>query len=188
MKTNVSVSFSNWTSWQQQLDLSGSYTDLWCQSDIVAAAVRHRGSYTDLCPAHRSWLWDSGWTSWRWCITLCAFKLLVAGIIHSSVLLGSERSLSIQAAWVSLPCVGTGVSGSFKSWLVITRNWIMKLFHVMSKRTYRERYRDYFDNLLLFQATGVVILLGLLWCKSKIETEAQIRDQVRSNILFTLLE
>ena len=109
-------------------------------------------------------------------------------------LLGLERSLSVQAAWwsswVSLPCVGTGASRSFKSWSVIICDSIMKLFCVLSKRTYREPYRDYFDNLWFFQATGVAILLGLLWWKSKIETEAQVRDQVRSwyfIVLFLLI-
>ena len=63
-----------------------------------------------------------------------------------------------------------------KDW---TTSW-WEQFRVLSKTTYRERYGDYFDNLLLFQATGVAILLGLLWWKSKIETEEQVRYQVRS--------
>ncbi|KAK9269778.1 hypothetical protein L1049_001556 [Liquidambar formosana] len=50
-------------------------------------------------------------------------------------------------------------------------------FMILSKRTYRERCRDYFDKLRLVQALGVAILLGLLWWKSKTGTEAQLRDQ-----------
>lgn len=49
---------------------------------------------------------------------------------------------------------------------------------ILSKRTYRERCSDYFDKLRLVQATGVAVLLGLLWWKSNIDTEAQLRDQV----------
>lgn len=51
-------------------------------------------------------------------------------------------------------------------------------FLILSKRTFRERFSDYFDKLRLLQAIGVAALLGLLWWKSKIETEAQLRDQV----------
>lgn len=49
---------------------------------------------------------------------------------------------------------------------------------ILSKRTFRERCSDYFDKLRLVQATGVAVLLGLLWWKSNIDTEAQLRDQV----------
>lgn len=51
---------------------------------------------------------------------------------------------------------------------------------ILSKRTYKERCRDYFDKLRLFQALGVAILLGLLWWKSVTATEAQLRDQANS--------
>lgn len=49
---------------------------------------------------------------------------------------------------------------------------------ILFKRTFRERCRDYFDKLRLVQAVGVAVLLGLLWWKSKTDTEAQLRDQV----------
>ncbi|KAH9295616.1 hypothetical protein KI387_039204, partial [Taxus chinensis] len=61
-----------------------------------------------------------------------------------------------------------------KDW---TASW-WEQFRVLSKRNFRERYTDYFDKLRFFQSIGVAILLGLLWWKSKIETEAQLRDQV----------
>ncbi|XP_024029813.1 ABC transporter G family member 26 [Morus notabilis] len=51
-------------------------------------------------------------------------------------------------------------------------------FFILSKRTFRERWRDYFDKLRLVQAVGVAVLLGLLWWKSKTDTEAHLRDQV----------
>ncbi|CAH9126780.1 unnamed protein product [Cuscuta epithymum] len=51
-------------------------------------------------------------------------------------------------------------------------------FLILSKRTYKERRRDYFDKLRLVQALGVAILLGLLWWKSVTTTEAQLRDQI----------
>ncbi|KAJ4725328.1 ABC transporter G family member [Melia azedarach] len=51
-------------------------------------------------------------------------------------------------------------------------------FLIISKRTFRERYRDYFDKLRLVQALGIAVLLGLLWWKSQTKTEAQLRDQV----------
>ncbi|MCO5597653.1 hypothetical protein L7F22_051734 [Adiantum nelumboides] len=58
-----------------------------------------------------------------------------------------------------------------------TSSWLTQ-FLVLSNRMFRERARDYFDLLRLSQAIGVAILLGLLWWQSKIETEAQLRDQV----------
>ncbi|KAK1296752.1 ABC transporter G family member 26 [Acorus calamus] len=61
-----------------------------------------------------------------------------------------------------------------KDW---TLSW-MEQFIILAKRTYRERWRDYFDVLRLIQAIGVAVLLGLLWWKSKSGTEAQLRDQV----------
>ncbi|KAF9601071.1 hypothetical protein IFM89_025537 [Coptis chinensis] len=63
----------------------------------------------------------------------------------------------------------------------VKKDWTMtwwEQFLILSKRTFRERYRDYFDKLRLVQALGVAILLGLLWWKSKTGTEAQLRDQV----------
>ena len=63
----------------------------------------------------------------------------------------------------------------------VKRDWSsswMTQFLVLSKRTFRERVRDYMDFLRLFQAIGVSILLGLLWLRSKVENEAQLRDQV----------
>uniref|UniRef100_A0A7N0V1S6 ABC transporter domain-containing protein n=1 Tax=Kalanchoe fedtschenkoi TaxID=63787 RepID=A0A7N0V1S6_KALFE len=61
-----------------------------------------------------------------------------------------------------------------KDW---TMSWVEQ-FAVIAKRTYKERCRDYFDILRLIQATGIAVLLGLLWWKSSTSTEAQLRDQV----------
>lgn len=52
-------------------------------------------------------------------------------------------------------------------------------FLILFKRTYRERWRDYFDMLRILQSLGVAVLLGLLWWKSSYATEAHLRDQVR---------
>ncbi|KAJ7963578.1 ABC transporter G family member [Quillaja saponaria] len=61
-----------------------------------------------------------------------------------------------------------------KEW---TLSWLDQ-FMILSKRTFRERCRDYFDKLRLVQALGVAVLLGLLWWKSSTDTEARLRDQV----------
>lgn len=61
-----------------------------------------------------------------------------------------------------------------KEW---TLSW-MDQFMILSKRTFRARCKDYFDKVRLIQALGVALLLGLLWWKSSINTEAQLRDQV----------
>ncbi|URD72647.1 ABC-2 type transporter [Musa troglodytarum] len=61
-----------------------------------------------------------------------------------------------------------------KDW---TSNWVEQ-FIILSKRTFRERSRDYLDTLRFSQTVGVAVLLGLLWWKSNIGTEAQLRDQV----------
>ncbi|CAA7397899.1 unnamed protein product [Spirodela intermedia] len=63
----------------------------------------------------------------------------------------------------------------------LKKDWTMtcaEQFVILSKRTFRERCSDYLDKLRLLQAIGVAVLLGLLWWKSKIETEAQLRDQI----------
>ncbi|KAG6637842.1 hypothetical protein I3843_11G201000 [Carya illinoinensis] len=63
----------------------------------------------------------------------------------------------------------------------VKRDWTLtwwEQFMVLSKRTFRERCKDYFDKLRLVQALGVAVLLGLLWWKSKIDTEAHLRDQI----------
>ncbi|GAB4845903.1 ABC transporter G member 26 [Ancistrocladus abbreviatus] len=63
----------------------------------------------------------------------------------------------------------------------VKKDWTMswwEQFMILFKRTFRERWRDYFDKLRLVQAIGVAVLLGLLWWKSKNATEAQLRDQV----------
>lgn len=49
---------------------------------------------------------------------------------------------------------------------------------IIFRRTFRERRRDYFDMLRLVQSLGVAVVLGLLWWKSKTDTEAHLRDQV----------
>ncbi|KAI7748326.1 hypothetical protein M8C21_006640 [Ambrosia artemisiifolia] len=51
-------------------------------------------------------------------------------------------------------------------------------FLILFKRTYRERWRDYFDILRIIQSLGVALLLGLLWWKSSYVTEAHLRDQI----------
>ncbi|KAM5582700.1 ABC transporter G family member 26 [Rosa sericea] len=63
----------------------------------------------------------------------------------------------------------------------VKKDWTIswgEQFMILFKRTFRERCRDYFDKLRLVQAVGVAILLGLLWWKSKTDTEAHLRDQV----------
>ncbi|CAO2831957.1 unnamed protein product [Amaranthus hypochondriacus] len=63
----------------------------------------------------------------------------------------------------------------------VKKEWSMTWldqFCILFKRTFKERRRDYFDKLRLLQALGVALLLGLLWWKSKCDTEAQLRDQV----------
>ncbi|KAL9147150.1 hypothetical protein ABFS82_13G156000 [Erythranthe guttata] len=58
-----------------------------------------------------------------------------------------------------------------------TLTWFEQ-FRILFKRTFKERWRDYFDQLRLIQSFGVAILLGLLWWKSSTATEAQLRDQI----------
>ncbi|PON86338.1 ABC transporter-like [Trema orientale] len=68
-----------------------------------------------------------------------------------------------------------------QSAIQVKKDWTLswwEQFLILSKRTYRERCRDYFDKLRLVQAVGVAVLLGLLWWKSKTDTEAHLRDQV----------
>ncbi|KAK6149432.1 hypothetical protein DH2020_016957 [Rehmannia glutinosa] len=61
-----------------------------------------------------------------------------------------------------------------KDW---TLSWFEQ-FRILFKRTFKERWRDYFDHLRLIQSFGVAVLLGLLWWKSNTATEAQLRDQI----------
>ncbi|KAK7305280.1 hypothetical protein VNO77_43183 [Canavalia gladiata] len=61
-----------------------------------------------------------------------------------------------------------------KEW---TLTWLDQ-FMILSRRTFKARCKDYFDKLRLVQALGIALLLGLLWWKSSINTEAQLRDQV----------
>lgn len=63
----------------------------------------------------------------------------------------------------------------------VKKDWTMswwEQFLILIERTYRARYKDYFDVLRLAQALGVAVLLGLLWWKSSTYTESQLRDQV----------
>lgn len=72
----------------------------------------------------------------------------------------------------------------------VKKEWSMTWldqFCILFKRTFKERRRDYFDKLRLLQALGVALLLGLLWWKSKCDTEAQLRDQVRTSICYTYM-
>lgn len=69
-----------------------------------------------------------------------------------------------------------------KDWTI---SW-WEQFRIVSKRTFKERSKDYFDKLRLVQAVGVALLLGLLWWKSKIDTEPQLRDQVLVTISKTI--
>lgn len=76
----------------------------------------------------------------------------------------------------------TKVSEGLKIAVQVKKDWTLGWFEqcrILFKRTYKERWRDYFDLLRLVQAFGVAILLGLLWWKSNTRTEAQLRDQVR---------
>lgn len=68
-----------------------------------------------------------------------------------------------------------------KDW---TLTW-MEQFRILFKRTFKERRRDYFDQLRLIQSFGVAVLLGLLWWKSSFATEAQLRDQVKEKYKLT---
>ncbi|XP_068638614.1 ABC transporter G family member 26-like [Aristolochia californica] len=61
-----------------------------------------------------------------------------------------------------------------KDWTI---SWLDQ-FMILAKRTFKERCRDYLDMLRIMQTLGVAVLLGLLWWKSEIKTEAQLRDQV----------
>ncbi|KAG8385998.1 hypothetical protein BUALT_Bualt03G0103300 [Buddleja alternifolia] len=61
-----------------------------------------------------------------------------------------------------------------KDW---TLSWCEQ-FQILFKRTFKERWRDYCDQLRLIQSFGVAVLLGLLWWKSNTSTEAQLRDQI----------
>ncbi|CAH8260300.1 unnamed protein product [Arabidopsis lyrata] len=63
----------------------------------------------------------------------------------------------------------------------VKKDWTLSWwdqFLILSRRTFRERRRDYFDKLRLVQSLGVAVVLGLLWWKSKTDTEAHLRDQV----------
>ncbi|KAL2483688.1 ABC transporter G family member 26 [Forsythia ovata] len=63
----------------------------------------------------------------------------------------------------------------------VKKDWTLtwwEQFRILCKRTFKERWRDYFDQLRLVQALGVAVLLGLLWWKSNTKTEAQLRDQI----------
>ncbi|XP_010542511.1 PREDICTED: ABC transporter G family member 26 isoform X1 [Tarenaya hassleriana] len=63
----------------------------------------------------------------------------------------------------------------------VKKDWTLSWwdqFLIIFRRTFRERCRDYFDKLRFVQALGIAVLLGLLWWKSKTDTEAHLRDQV----------
>lgn len=63
----------------------------------------------------------------------------------------------------------------------VKKDWTLSWwdqFLIISRRTFRERRIDYFDKLRLVQSLGVAVVLGLLWWKSKTDTEAHLRDQV----------
>jgi len=73
------------------------------------------------------------------------------------------------------------VSEPLRVAIQVKKDWTIswwEQFMILSRRTLRERYREYFDTLRLVQAVGVAVLLGLLWWKSNTATEAQLRDQV----------
>lgn len=83
------------------------------------------------------------------------------GILHE---VGTKVSKRLQIAIRQKSC----------GWTV---SWVEQLV-ILTKRTYRERCWDYFDNVRILQSIGVAVLLGLLWWKSKIGTEAELRDQI----------
>ncbi|WJX60438.1 ABC transporter G member 26 [Trifolium repens] len=62
-----------------------------------------------------------------------------------------------------------------KEW---TLSWLDQFVNILYKRTFKARCMEYFDILRLVQALGIALLLGLLWWKSTINTEVQLRDQV----------
>ncbi|KAI4340007.1 hypothetical protein MLD38_024887 [Melastoma candidum] len=65
--------------------------------------------------------------------------------------------------------------------ICVKKDWSLswwEQFLILSRRTFKERCRDYFDILRMTQALGVACLLGLLWWKSSTGNEAQLRDQV----------
>ena len=74
----------------------------------------------------------------------------------------------------------------------VKKDWTMtwwEQFMILTKRTFRERRRDYCDKLRLLQSLGVAVLLGLLWWKSSAATEAQLRDQVTfGNIILQIFD
>ncbi|XP_052206871.1 ABC transporter G family member 26 [Diospyros lotus] len=73
------------------------------------------------------------------------------------------------------------VSEQLRLAIQVKKDWTIswwEQFMILSRRTFRERYTEYFDTLRLVQAVGVAVLLGLLWWKSNTATEAQLRDQV----------
>ncbi|KAL8462165.1 hypothetical protein ACS0TY_033295 [Phlomoides rotata] len=73
------------------------------------------------------------------------------------------------------------VPEGLKSAVQVKKDWTLTWLEqcrILFKRTYKERWRDYFDLLRLIQSFGVAVLLGLLWWKSNTRTEAQLRDQI----------
>ncbi|PKA47521.1 ABC transporter G family member 26 [Apostasia shenzhenica] len=76
---------------------------------------------------------------------------------------------------------GIAIPKHLTSAVQVKKDWTIGWFEqflIISKRTLRERCVDYMDKLRLLQAVGVAVLLGLLWWKSTMGTEAQLRDQV----------
>lgn len=81
----------------------------------------------------------------------------------------------------------TNIPEHLRMAIQVKKDWSMTWFDqfcILFKRTFKERWRDYFDKLRLLQALGVALLLGLLWWKSKCETEAQLRDQVYVPMIY----
>lgn len=68
-----------------------------------------------------------------------------------------------------------------KEW---STSWIEQ-FSTLLVRTFKQLRTDYFSKLRLLQNIGVSLLLGFLWWKSEMSTEAQLRAQV--GLLFYLV-
>ncbi|CAM6121272.1 unnamed protein product [Calypogeia fissa] len=58
-------------------------------------------------------------------------------------------------------------------------------FIILCRRNCKERRKDYLNILRLCQGLAVAILLGMLWWRSKLETEQDVRDQL--GLLFYIV-
>eukprot|EP00253_Pinus_taeda_P001194 PITA_01194 len=83
---------------------------------------------------------------------------------------------------------GLKVESKLQERINIKKEWSTswnEQFSTLLVRTFKQRQSDYFSKLRLAQNIGVSLLLGFLWWKSEIWTEAQLRAQV--GLLFYLV-